>query len=83
VAEALWVRQLVETVVNSLEEWGSMYFVDRVESIRGSLSKANADEAAMPDRKNTLDSNILLAMPLENARVDQERSKIGRYSHPL
>jgi len=77
------VRQLVETVVSSLEEWGSMYSVDRVEPMCGALSKADADEVAMPDRKITLDSNILLGMLFRNARVDQERSKMGRYSPPL
>lgn len=60
-----------------------MYFVDRVDPEPGLLSKANADETVMPSRKIALDSNILLGMLLGDARVDQERSKMGRQIHPL
>lgn len=60
-----------------------MNFVDRVEPMCAALSKANADEAAMPDRKITLASNILLGLLFGNARVEQERSKMGRHPPPL
>lgn len=84
VAEVRQVRQLVETVVSTLEEGCPMYLVDRVDEVAIFFANENADEVAMPNRTPALISNILVdVLFVENGLVGQERSGIGRDSPVL